>query len=425
MYLSPRWFNKKYSKMRINWSKQFRMAFHSLKQYRLRSILSMLGVIFGIISIVTLLSVGEGAKRKTLEQIEQLGVNNIILRTLELTEAQELHAREHLSFGLSNTDILRIRRNAPFIESIAPIKEVKASVLSVGEELYPEIIAASAEYQIVNNFLLEEGRFLCDLDSEQRNFICVLGYEIAKRLGPKGLIGEVLRVENEMFKVIGILKHKKQSSAKSSAIAMRDFNRVILIPLNTESYLYTKNQPYNYSEIIVKVSDKNKIFAVANVITSIINHAHQGAQDYQIIVPQELINKQKQTQTNFNIFLCSIAIISLIVGGIGIMNIMLATVSERTHEIGIRRALGANQEHIKWQFLSESILISISGGIIGLIIGIIIVISIAFFGEWNPIIKGWIIFLSLSMALIVGLFSGLYPAIKASKMDPIEALRYE
>lgn len=411
--------------MNMSRIKQFRLAFQSLKQQRLRSVLSMLGVIFGIISIVAMLSVGEGAKRKILEQIEQLGVQNVILRSLELTEAQELYARERLSQGLSDRDVERLRKSLPGIEYVAPVKEVSASVLSVEEEIYPDILSVTSEYRLVNNLRIDLGRFIGDLDSENRNFVCVLGSDVSQSLGTGGAIGGLVRIEEEMFNVVGILAPRHSPSDEGGAVAVRDFNRTIFIPLGTESYLVDRIEPLPFAEIVVKVTEKNRIFSTALGIHSILEASHLGAQDYQVIVPQELIDKQRQTQTNFNIFLAAIALISLIVGGIGIMNIMLANVSERTHEIGIRRALGANQDHIKWQFLSESILISVGGGLIGLAGGVLLVMFISLFGRWHAVVNLWIILLSLAMAFAVGLFSGLYPAVKASKMDPIEALRFE
>jgi len=293
--------------MRLNWSKQVNISFHSLKQHKLRSILSMLGVIFGIISVVTMLSVGEGVKQKVLNQLEQLGTNNIIIKNLELTQAQEVYAQERLSNGLIDRDIERLRKNVPHLRDIAPMKEITASVLSQNEEFYPEILSTSGNYKIVYNIFLREGRFICDLDMQQRNFVCVLGSEIAENLGLDGMLGSTVRIENEMFKVVGILREREHSSPTNSTIAVRDFNRVIFIPLNTEGYLVNRDQIVEYSEIVANVIGKEYIFVVANAIKSLLDNSHQGVQDYQIIIPQELISKQKQIQTNFNIFLGAIA----------------------------------------------------------------------------------------------------------------------
>lgn len=385
----------------------------------------MLGVIFGIVSFVAMLSIGEGAKRKTLEQIEQLGVRNLIVRPVEQTESQELYARERLSTGLTGRDVSRIRNTLPPVEFVAPVREIKASVLSVSAEFFPVVLAVTPEYAEVNNLKTTQGRFIADLDVSRRHFVCVLGSTLADVLGENGRIGGSVRIEEEIFRVVGILRPRRGGERETAAVAARDFNRVILIPLETDSYIVPSSEDEPYSEIIVRVDEGDSIFSTAAALEALLERAHQGAQDYQLVVPQELLNNRRQAQANFNLFLAAIAVISLIVGGIGIMNVMLANVSERTREIGIRRALGANREHIMWQFLSESILIAAGGGVIGLVLGAVLSLVTAFFGDWPAVVRIWILLLSLGMAVVVGLVSGLYPAIKASRMNPIEALRRE
>jgi putative ABC transport system permease protein len=410
--------------MSTNFLELIYIVLRSLKQKKLRSILSTLGVIFGVISIVTMFSVGEGIKRKTLKQIEQLGINNIILKTLELTEAQKIHAKEHLSYGLSKEDVEKIKLTIPFIDTVAPIKDVKASIIGVSDELYPDVLAVSKEAQLVENISISSGRFISDLDISERNMVCVLGYEISKKLGTKGRCGAYVRIESEMYKIIGLLKRREFNSEENSVIKIQDSNRAVLIPITTIEYIEPGSPEGFYSEVRVKVSSKNKIINVSKQISSLLKRSHKYAEDYQIIVPLELLNKERQTQNTFNIFLGSIAFISLLVGGIGIMNIMLANVSERTREIGIRRAIGANQNHIKMQFLLEAVIISFFGGIFGLIFGSLIVLFISILGRWMVVLNVWIIFFAVSMSFLVGISSGIYPAINASKKDPVEALRY-
>jgi putative ABC transport system permease protein len=385
----------------------------------------MIGVIFGVISILTMFSVGEGIKRKTLREIEQLGINNIILKTLKLTEAQSVHAREHLSYGLSREDAEKIRLTVPFIDVIAPIIEVKASIMGISRELYPDILAVSREFQEVENFSISTGRFISDLDISKRNMVCVIGNEVSKKLGVKGRCGSDVRIETEMFKIIGVLKKRGFNPGENSPIKIRDLNRILLIPITTVEYIEPGSNEHFYSEIRARVASKNNIFNVSKQIHSLLKRMHQAAEDYQIIVPLELLNKEKQTQNNFNIFLGSIAFISLLVGGIGIMNIMLANVSERTREIGIRRAIGANQGHIKMQFLLEAVIISLFGGILGLIASSVIICLVSIVGSWELVLNGWIIIFAVLMSFLVGIVSGIYPAINASKKHPVEALRFE
>jgi putative ABC transport system permease protein len=385
----------------------------------------MLGVMFGIVSMITLLSIGEGAKQKILAQLEQLGVDNIIVKSLELTKAQKANSREHLSSGLSPLDLLTLKSLSPYVKYAIPLIKVSATMMSVREEFYPEILATSAEFGLLHNRFLEEGRFLCDLDSERRNFVCVLGHDIARQLGLQGHLGGTIRLQNEIFKIVGILRARRIDSFAKAPVAVRDLNRVILIPLGTQTYIASEATSPGYSEIIVKISQKNMVPAGIVLIKSILRYNHKNAEDFQMIVPQELIQQQKRTQMNLNILLMVIALISLLVGGIGIMNIMLATISERTKEIGIRRALGASQDHIKWQFLAESLFISACGGIIGLALGLGFILLASALGDWTPVIRIWFLLLSLGMALAIGLCSGLYPALKASRMNPLDALRHE
>lgn len=405
----------------------FVVALSSLFINKLRSLLSMLGIVFGIISMISLFLIGEGAKNKILSQFDQLGVNNIIIKRLELTKSQEAESRDFLSRGLSEADVVSLRSVPRYIDRVIPIKTVRASILSIGAEYYPEILSTTAGFGVLYEDLIETGRFLCDLDLTERNFVCVLGSDIAGKLGPTSHVGGSIRLQNEVFRVVGILQPRRTEPKDSSEspITIRDLGRVIIIPLGTESYLEQGRPLDGYSEIIVSVRKKQLILPASSLIRTILQYNHNKAEDYQIIIPLELVRQQQKTQRNLNVLLIAIALISLVVGGIGIMNIMLATISERMREIGIRRALGASQSHIQIQFLAESVLIALSGGVIGCVGGILIVIGISIWGGWNPVVKLWFVIFSIAIAFGVGLFSGIYPARKAARMDPLEALRHE
>jgi len=399
-----------------------RTAWRSLARQRMRSTLSGVGVSLGIVSLVTTVSVGEGAKRKTLEQIEQLGVQNIIVRTARLTDAEQRVLKSEGSRGLSPSDVASIAAVVPDCELVAPIREARTKFAQT-PDFHPDVLGVSVEYQTVNALALDEGRFICDLDARSSNLVCVIGHDVAEQLGPAGHVGGVLRIAAEMFRVVGVLRPVRSGAATDSAVTLRDLNRVVLVPLPAIRAIDAAADADAYSEIVVRASAPSRVSAVAAGVGAVLEFTHRGVRDYQIVVPLELIARERQARRNFDLMLSAIALVSLLVGGIGIMNIMLASVSERTHEIGVRRALGATQRDIRIQFLAESILISVVGGGIGVVAGIALILVVAVVGAWAPTVSVWLLVFSLATALTVGAFAGLYPATRASRMDPVEALR--
>ena len=407
------------------------LAIRSLLQHKLRAALSILGVICGVMAVLAMLSIGEGAKQEALDQIEQLGTRNIYVKAAALTEEQEIKAREGLSRGLTPYDKDRIVAGCAAVQDVACLKEVSASVIGMAKEASPQIVACSSNYAQVQQFSVSYGRFISDQDLELKNRVCVVGYDVANGLGSDGSPGKSIRMEDSLFRVVGVLKRHDIKGAKSSVVSVRNYNQMIFIPLGTEGELlsptYTRRNglPGGLTELVVQVGKTEQVLSAANVIRRIIVISHGGVEDFRMVVPQELLRQSQKTQRTFNIVLGSIACISLLVGGIGIMNIMLATVSERTKEIGIRRAVGAAREHIVIQFLAESVLLTFSGGIVGVVAGIAGVWLITAMAGWKTAITIWSIILSLLMSTIVGVFFGMYPAYHAAKMDPIAALRHE
>lgn len=396
--------------------------------HRLRTLLSTLGVLFGVVAVIAMLSIGEGAKQETLEQIEQLGMNSIIIRQVDLTDEQQQLANEKKSLGLSTKDGIAIAQAYPEIKNIAPVKVVEGMITGASTQIVPEVLAVTGAFAEIKGISPQEGRNICELDVERKQQICVLGHSIAQALGLQGHVGQTLRIENTQFKIVGILSPKHWSQGKSNALSSRNLNTCVLIPLGCEASLppkLTSIPKKSLNELIVQLSHSDHIVKGSHITRRVLQQTHHGVEDYQMVVPMELLQQANRTQQTFNLVLGSIATISLLVGGIGIMNIMLATVSERTREIGIRRAVGANKKHILLQFLFETLLLTLSGAFLGIIIGVLFSWSISAIAGWQTIVKPWSIFLSLGMAAGVGLFSGLYPAIKASQMNPITALRHE
>ena len=410
----------------MKWSQVILDAWRALLRHRLRSLLSTLGIVFAVVAVVAMLAIAEGAKREILDQIDILGTNSVIVRTLQLTEAQQAAARRRLSHGLDLADVTSLERAISAISCIAPLKEVKASLSASTSQNPFEILAITASYQSAKGLGIQQGRFICNADVTWKNLVCVLGHEVSRLLGNDGRVGGVLRLENRAYRIVGILQERQWLRSKSSALTVRNFNRAVFIPIGTEVMgAHERKEFGELSEIWIRVVRNTNVQASAAAIKRILIQRHGGVEDFQVIVPQELLNQAQKTQRIFNIVLGCIAGISLLVGGIGIMNTMLASVAERTKEIGIRRAIGATRKHIVVQFLCESIVLTITGGCIGIILGIGAAVIISKVAEWRTVLTPWSITTSILMAGCVGLVSGLYPAVRAARLDPARALRHE
>lgn len=410
----------------MEWVKHLARSKRSLMLHRLRTLLSTLGILFGVVAVVTMLSIGEGAKQETLEQIEQLGLNTLIVRQSTLSSEQRLQAIEKRSQGLTAQDVEAIKKGTPQLLAASAVKVIAASLPGALQDVAPETLAVSRSYGQIKDLKVAEGRFLTDLDEARRNLVCVIGADIAKALGVAGHVGKTLRLEGLVFKIVGVLQSSQWKSSKNALLASKNVNQMIFIPLGSEAGLYTAahlNTRHVLSEIVIQLKPGENLTRAAAVVKHILKRRHGGYEDYQIIIPQELLNQAQQTQRTFNLVLGSIAAISLLVGGIGIMNMMLANVTERIREIGIRRALGAKRQDIMVQFLTETLLLTFFGALAGIVFGVFFSLMVSYLAGWKTIVTLWSLILSLGMAGGVGLCSGLYPAYQAACLHPIVALR--
>jgi len=408
----------------FNTQKVWQQAWKALTLHRLRSLLSTLGIVFAVVAVVTMLAIAEGAKKESLEQIGRLGTDSIIIRNLQTNGDHHAGNPENSAEGLGFKDIVAIRQISG-LENIAMVKERSVLLSELGESDVIDTLAVNQSYLDIRGLVLAKGRFVSDMDAENRHQVCVLGGNLAKRIGHESELGAIIHFDNEPHRVVGILQSRGKVQRETLPVALRDFDNTVFTPLEKINQAYiSPGSDGEFSEIIIKISDTDLIDPVSLAVRRALLWQRDGIENFELIVPKELLSQARQAQRLFNIVLGSIAGISLLVGGIGIMNIMLANVSERTMEIGIRRAVGANRNHIIAQFLGESILLTVMGGVLGIILGSIAALIVNVFIQWETSTSLWAIFLALFMATGVGIVSGIYPAVKAAKMDPVKALRH-
>jgi putative ABC transport system permease protein len=403
-------------------------ALANLATHKLRTALTMLGMIFGVGAVIAMLSIGAGGERKALEAIGRLGLRNVIVRAkvVRPEERQELRKK---SLGVSLRDAEAIVEAVPDIERVLPRVEVKAyKIIAPGAKTKGKVFGVSSQYTHVASVHLSEGRFFDALDEREHAQVAVIGPEVRRNLFGYGpAMGKLLKVNDVWLEVIGILAGDPAGSAATSdGVPVGSASQEIWIPVSTAMRKFERD-PLDapVDELMVTVKEGVSTRRTAELIKPLLDRLHGGADDYEIVVPEALLEQSRQTQRIFNIVMGSIAGISLLVGGIGIMNIMLASVLERTREIGVRRAIGARKRDIRAQFVIESFAISIIGGMCGIVIGIVLARLVAAYAGWPTVITIWSLLLSTGVSITVGLVSGIYPAARAAELNPIEALRYE
>ena len=410
----------------------FDLSVSGLLSHKLRTILTMLGIIFGVAAVIAMLSIGEGAKQEALDQIKQMGINNIIVQHWSPDDedggGESDDRGQNLSEGLTRDDAQAIREICVLADIVSPQREMRTKA-SVGSTAFQTMaVGTTPDYLHVLNARLAQGVFMTEDDVTQARRVCVLGSDAKRELFYfEEALGRQVKLGNQFFTVIGILEDKGAAGGKiGGVLEVRNTDEDIYIPISTilKRFKWEASDP-ELTQITVKITEADQLQEAANIIRGIVARRHRGVDDYKIAIPEELMRQSQRTQQIFNIVMGCIAGISLVVGGIGIMNIMLASVLERTREIGIRRALGARRQDVLAQFLVEAVMVSLLGGIIGIVLGFTLTKVITLYADWKTIVQPWTIALAFGVAAGVGIGFGYYPARQAASLNPIDALRYE
>ena len=423
-----------------------KLGLKSLWLHRLRSLLSMLGMIFGVCSVIAMLAIGEGASRAAQEIIARLGSTNLIIETVEPpkdradTEEEVVHL-----YGLTYRDAESIRNTIREVEVIVPVRELDHEARYLSRKAAVKIVGTIPLYTQTSPLRVICGRFLSSIDLHMQRNVCVVDEQIATGLFAfDHPIGKDIRIRDTYYRVVGVVGmaplRNELNGVDDAMLTATDLDSEVAgsvyLPLTTAKCRFTElewsytggtdsAQKVELQKITVKVGSIEQVLPMRDVIDALLGRLHEDKNDYRIVVPLELLRQAKRTQRIFSIVLGSIAAMSLLVGGIGIMNIMLATVSERTREIGIRRALGAKKRDIIVQFLSETLILTLSGGLIGIALGSLLPLLVTHFGRMPTVITGSALLLAFGISGAVGIVFGLYPAYRAANMDPIESLRHE
>ncbi|MCX8064101.1 MAG: ABC transporter permease [Candidatus Hydrogenedentes bacterium] len=447
------------------------MGFRSLWLHRLRSFLTMLGVVFGVASVIAMLAVGEGASYVAQEQIRKLGSRNIIIRSVKppLEQRASVERSRAIEYGIKREDAVRIRNSIPNVEVIVPNRIIRDIVWNNRWRIDAQIVGTVSWFHQMRKLSVIEGRYFTEREVDEVKNVCVLSVSSFRALFPMGsALYQSIRIGSSYYKVIGIIEDEDTSAniqpSSSSGILLgpqeRELSKErvgqseerisalkpksilappasykIYIPISCAQKRFGETlirrsagsfeaERVELHEIITVVDSEERVEEVAKIVEDIFQKNHKQ-RDYEIVVPLELLRQAQKTKQIFNLVLGTIAGISLLVGGIGIMNIMLATVTERTREIGIRRALGAKKRDIVIQFLVEAVIMSGTGGIFGIILGFLIPEIITYFSSMPTIIQFWSPLIAFGISAGVGILFGIYPAFRAANMDPIEALRHE
>jgi putative ABC transport system permease protein len=442
------------------------IALEAIRQNKMRSFLTSLGIIFGVASVIAMLAIGRGAQEEVISQMKLLGTNNVIIepvvKQIDENVANQTSIQQEknkYSPGLTLEDMNSIKKQVPEITAVSPEIIYETSFIRNGRMRSGKLVGVNTNYLNINNFELDQGNGFSDQQMTGASRVCVIGSDVkTKFFAGQNPIGKRIKAGSVWLTVVGVLKERKLSTENIQNLGIRNYNLDIFVPVTTALLRYknramvtgkeiqqaaaernnndnngdesssSQNQETNYHQIdklILQVSDTKYSVPIADVVRRMLQRRHNAVVDFEVIVPELLLQQERRTQEIFNIVLSSIASISLIVGGIGIMNIMLASVVERYREIGVRLAVGAQKRDIQLQFLTEALAISVTGGIIGIILGIAFSYVIEITAGIVTIVTLTSILISFGVAMAIGVVFGYFPAQRAAEQDPVHALRHE
>ncbi len=435
------------------------IAIEAIKRNKLRSMLTSLGIIFGVASVIAMLAIGSGAQQEILANMQLLGTNNVIIQPVVEQREGEVEEEEFDAFtsrryspGLTLEDLHSIRDLIPNVNAATPEIIYDTQFIRAGQMRSGKLVGVNSDYFSINNFQMASGSNFTDQHFQDAVPVAIIGYGVRTRFFPgEDPLGQRIKAGNVWFTIVGVLQERQLTSSQIENLGLRDFNMDIFVPAESILLRYRNRaaitsrdvqqaqaqQNNNSSEssrernihqldrAIIQVSDNRYSITIAEVISRMLERRHNGVIDFEIIVPELLLQQEQRTRRIFNIVLASIASISLIVGGIGIMNIMLASVIERYKEIGVRRAVGAKRHDIQLQFLTEALAISVTGGFIGIVLGIGFSYLIEVTTGIVSIVTISSIVISFGVATIIGIIFGFFPAKRAAEQEPVTALRHE
>jgi putative ABC transport system permease protein len=412
------------------WLPDVGRSLDNLLLHKLRTLLTMLGMIFGVAAVLAMLSIGAGAQQQVMAFIEGLGVRNLIVEARETTEWQAFQKARQQSPGLTFHDVRAIQATVPGLESLSPRKRFSPTqVVPKPQAELPVAYGVEPNYQQIAGLRLSAGRFFTADEAARAGAVCVLGDAARVRLfGLADPLGQFVKMNQQWFLVVGVAGPQASAQGDAAGVQGQDRNNLVYVP--TAAAMLRLEDTYSQFRdeidgLYIRLAPGADVSAAAATVRGILSASHRGADDYSLVVPAELLAEQQRTKRIFDIVMVALASISLLVGGIGIMNIMLASVLERTPEIGLRRAIGARQADIVRQFVIETTLIAVGGGGIGLVLGVAMSRLIAGFAGWSTIVTGGSLLLAFSVSVAIGLVFGVYPATKAARLDPVQALHYE